>query len=571
MKLPDSLAFPDPSGTSLSQLHAVVGTLDNLGIAACVFDQSDNTLLWNRSFLRYFPEHVDRIHVGEPYRGNLQRFYQSRLGPAELPDIDRYVENGVHRHLTQQRPYLLVHRGVHLQVASKSVPGMGRIRIWQVHQPQLPGPGQPASSAIDASAVLDQMADGVMVTGADDRILWVNEPFVQMYGLPHRAAAIGAPLESAYRTAWQGHSHSDVARFEEGLISLSEHLRFIGAPFELPLPGARWSRVIVQRSPNGQYLFEHVDITVFKRQQQQLREAERVLQDKSTLLEATLERMDQGVLMVNAQRVVEVCNRRALELLDLPKAMMDSRPTLDAVLAYQLETGALANVPADVLTLVRGHEVFERPYCYDRKRPDGRVIEIQSVPVDGGGALRTYTDITERKLVEERIRHVARHDGLTALVNRDAFLEHLASAIEAAGPTPGGFAVLFIDIDRFKPVNDCYGHAIGDKVLALLAERMRRIVRDGDMVARMGGDEFAVLQVRVDHPNCALGLAQRLLAGISQPMEIESHPLQVGASIGIAMYPAAGSGGDTLMRNADAAMYAAKAAGRDCVRLFGAA
>ncbi len=211
-------------------------------------------------------------------------------------------------------------------------------------------------------------------------------------------------------------------------------------------------------------------------------------------------------------------------------------------------------MPEDVLATVRTGDIFDQPYAYDRTRRDGRVVEIHNIPIAGGGVLRTYTDITERRHAEERIRHVARHDGLTALVNREVFLESLATAC-AAEPGSAGFAVHFIDIDRFKPINDTYGHAVGDKVLALIADRMRTVARDGDVVARMGGDEFAVLQCRVEQPEQALGLAHRLL---------------VGASIGVALYPSAGLDADTLLRNADTAMYAAKSHGRDCVRVFGA-
>ena len=220
-----------------------------------------------------------------------------------------------------------------------------------------------------------------------------------------------------------------------------------------------------------------------------------------------------------------------------------------------------------MLTTVRTGDIFDRPCTYDRKRRDGRVVEVHSTPIAGGGVLRTYTDITERKQAEERICHMARHDSLTALVNREVFLKSLAAA--AADPTRGGFAVHFIDLDRFKPINDHYGHTIGDKVLAQAADRLRCVARNGDVVARMGGDEFAVLQSRVEHPDQALGLAYRLLEGIGMDMQIESHRLEVGASIGVALYPSAGSDADSLLRNADAAMFAAKAQGRDCVRVFG--
>jgi len=181
--------------------------------------------------------------------------------------------------------------------------------------------------------------------------------------------------------------------------------------------------------------------------------------------------------------------------------------------------------------------------------------------------LRTYTDITERRRVEERIRHVARHDSLTSLANRDVFLEHLAEAFRTPdAPTSAPFAVHYIDLDRFKPVNDCHGHGVGDKVLTIVAERMRCAARGKDVVARMGGDEFAILQYDVGHLDAALGLAARVLASISEPMEVESLRLQVGASIGIARFPGPATDVDSLLRNADAAMYAAKSSPGESIR-----
>lgn len=577
--------FSEPTATgapSLPLLHSVADALDSLGIAVCVFDDADNTLLWNCSFLKFFPEHAAHIYAGEPYRANLRRFFQDRLAADELANIDQYIDSSITRHRNQQGPYAFEHLGVRLWVASLALPGMGRIRIWPAHTSATDPQGLTilATTAIDGAALFDHVPDGVMVTGADDRILWANGPFLQMYGLPNRTAGIGAPLEWVYRTAWEGLVGQDPALFEAGLLTLSEHTRFTEAPFELPLPGARWSWVGGQRSPDGKGFWADVDITVLKRQQQQLRvteqrarESEALLQEKSALLEAMLTTMEQGVMMVNADRVVVLCNRRARELLNLPQSLMDSRPTLDALTDYQLAAGELDHVPEEVLTTVRTGDIFDRPYTYDRTRRDGRVVEIHSIPIAGGGILRTYTDITERKQAEERIRHMARHDGLTALVNREAFLESLTAVASTANPAVGamgGFAVHFIDIDRFKPINDHYGHAVGDKVLALIAERMRTLARDGDVVARMGGDEFAVLQCRVEHPDQALGLAYRLLEDIGRDMDIESYRLLVGASIGVALYPSAGTNADTLLRNADAAMYAAKAQGRDCVRVFGA-
>lgn len=570
---------------AVAMLRALAEALDGIGVGACVFDDDDASLLWNRSFLKLFPEHASHIHVGEAYASNLRRFYAGRLSQDEMPRLERYVEEGVARHRAQQRPFRFEHNGIHLTVSSAPLQGIGSIRMWRAEgepaavlaQPLLPvTTGQ--ALAIADSALFDHVAEGVMVTGAGPTITWVNQAFVTMYGLSERAAVSGLRFEDVYRLAWLGAADAERPLFERGLTVLNENLRFSGAPFEVPLPGARWARVTEQRGPEGQGFFAHVDITVLKRQQQQLqlaerraRESEALLKQKSLLLETTLDRMEQGLMMVNADRVVEVCNRRAMELLELPRALMESRPTFNEVLAWQWAHDEFAKVPDDIRAFVRSGGIIDQPHCYDRKRPDGRVIEIQSVPIQGGGIVRTYEDITERRRNEERIRHLARHDGLTSLVNRNVFLEQVGEAIAGARRHGGGFAVHFIDIDEFKPVNDRYGHAVGDKVLALIAHRMRQVVGEADVVARMGGDEFAILQPGAEGVDRVGALAQRVLDTLRQPMQIETFQLQLGASIGVALYPSGGDEPDLLLRNADAAMYIAKATGGISPRIYGEA
>ncbi len=561
-------------------LKAVAETLDDLGLAMCVFDDEDRALLWNRSFLRLFPEHAGQVHVGEPYRDNLRRFYAGRLGPEHIAEIDRYVDEGVQRHRAQSKAYTFEHHGRRIDVASLPLRQVGRLRVWKERAPgadaTAPAPGPQAAPA-EIAVLFDEVPDGLTVCSRSGVVQWVNEPFVLMYGLKDRDAALGLGFEAIYRIAWQDAAAEEQARFDDGAAVLAEHLRWEGAPFELPLPGERWTRVIVRRGPTGTLVQAHVDITPLKRQQIELqgaearaRESEDRLRAKSALLEATLERMDQGVMMVNAARVVEVCNQRAIELLDLPPALMAAQPRFEDVLRWQWQNDEFVHTPEDLKDFVRAGGILDRPHRYDRRRPNGRVVEINSVPIEGGGVLRTYTDITERKNAEERMRHVARHDGLTSLVNRDAFLEAIAGQLERCRREGDGFAVHFIDLDDFKPVNDRHGHAVGDRVLAAVAERMRAVARDGDIVARMGGDEFAVMQRGAARAEAALGLAQRLLETIRQPLRVEGAEgpdIVVGASVGVALYPGDGADVATLMRHADAAMYAAKAAGRNTVRL----
>ena len=571
---------------SLPTLTSISEALDSLGLAMCVFDAADAPLLWNRTFLAFFPEHAEQLRLGGAKPFSLRQFYERRRGLIDIQNVNRYLPRAMMRQAEPQRPYAFDHQGVKLWVASLPLPGVGLIRIWKpIAREGAPSPASGARGAasqteghdparFETAEGFDHVADGVMVTDADDRIVRANEPFAKLYGLDDRNAALGLTFEDVYRMAWQNAAPGEPSTLASGLATSAQSLRNAGEPFELPLPNGRWIRVVERAGPDGMHFVVHVDISGLKRQQQRLilaeqqsRASEAVLAEKSKLLEATLERMAQGVMMVNAQRVVEVCNRRALDLLGLPAELMASKPTFEAVLAYQWSTDEFVHTPKDVQEFVRSGGILDRPHSYDRKRPDGRVIEVNSVPIEGGGVLRTYTDVTDRKQAEERIRHIARHDGLTALVNRETFSEHLGQAVQSYARTRECFAVLYIDLDGFKPINDRHGHLVGDKVLALVAARMRQIARDEDVVARIGGDEFAILQYRVTRTVHAVALAERILEGISAEMHIESQRLQVGASIGIALCCSTDLDSDMLMRQADVAMYAAKASGRNCVKV----
>ena len=187
------------------------------------------------------------------------------------------------------------------------------------------------------------------------------------------------------------------------------------------------------------------------------------------------------------------------------------------------------------------------------------------------GILGVSRDIGERRRIEMQIRHLARHDPLTELPNRALFVDRLQQAVAMAKRNRQQLAVLFIDLDRFKPVNDTYGHAVGDRLLQEVARRMLAVVRQSDTVARLGGDEFVVLLQEVASAASARRVADKLHAALRQPFVINGHPLQISSCIGLALYPEHGGDALELTKNADSAMYQAKHAGRDRVCLFGAA
>jgi diguanylate cyclase (GGDEF)-like protein len=197
--------------------------------------------------------------------------------------------------------------------------------------------------------------------------------------------------------------------------------------------------------------------------------------------------------------------------------------------------------------------------------------DLDAVMADIASLANTIRPALFRKVTEERIRFVAHHDNLTQLANRLSFQERLDKALAAARCDDQGFALLYLDLDGFKAVNDTRGHDIGDKLLIAVAHRLRSNLREGDTVARMGGDEFAIIQSSGNQPAAATALAQRLLTAMAQPFEVEGQCSAIGISIGIAVYPTDGEDPDTLLRNADTALYRAKEAGRNTFRQFNSA
>jgi diguanylate cyclase (GGDEF)-like protein len=187
--------------------------------------------------------------------------------------------------------------------------------------------------------------------------------------------------------------------------------------------------------------------------------------------------------------------------------------------------------------------------------------------MDGEERVLAVRDISERLAAEKTIRHLAHHDGLTGLPNRALLNERLEQALVRVrrGET---LAVHLLDLDHFKNVNDTLGHPAGDRLLRQVADRLRTIVRETDTIARMGGDEFVVLQVALSEPADATILAQRIIEVLGEPFIIDGRHVVIGASLGIALGPADGVSPDQLMRNADLALYRAKGKGRGMYRFF---
>ncbi len=206
-------------------------------------------------------------------------------------------------------------------------------------------------------------------------------------------------------------------------------------------------------------------------------------------------------------------------------------------------------------------------------RNDGSLFpqEISLTAIDGGGMVCVVRDITERTYAEEQIKHLAYHDALTTLPNRLLFKDRVTVAISHAQRHDGRVAVLFLDLDRFKVINDSLGHNIGDQLLQAVAARVQSCVRDSDTVARLGGDEFTLLLPELTHAEDAALVAQKILEAVRYPFHIEGREFYITTSIGISIFPEDGVDAETLIKSSDTAMYQAKEQGRDNYQLFNAA
>lgn len=206
--------------------------------------------------------------------------------------------------------------------------------------------------------------------------------------------------------------------------------------------------------------------------------------------------------------------------------------------------------------------------CLDGREID---VEVASTPftLDGKLAVQSiFRDITERKLAEQHLEFLANFDPLTGLPNRRLFFDRIGQSFLNAKRQEHLVGLLYLDLDLFKEVNDSYGHAVGDLLLQGVSERLAQALRLSDSVARMGGDEFTIILTKIVEPGDAAIVAQRIVSSLSRPFMLEGHPVSIGVSIGIGIYPIDGEDPDTLLKKADTAMYRAKEAGSNLFRYY---
>jgi diguanylate cyclase (GGDEF)-like protein len=290
-------------------------------------------------------------------------------------------------------------------------------------------------------------------------------------------------------------------------------------------------------------------------------------------LEVALNNMARGLSMFDVEQRLILCNRVYREIYRLPEELTQPGTPLADIVRYHCkqETGrdgpeqieSQRNwIAQHVAELARG-----KTFSHTQHLSEGRTILVTNQPLSDGSWVDLQEDITERRQAEQRISWLARHDALTEIPNRFHFHEQLDDALHCLGPG-GGLALHWIDLDRFKEVNDDLGHPAGDALLKSIGARLHAAVRRPDFVGRLGGDEFAIVQSGVTSSKQAIAFAERMLRILDEPHHLMGHRVDMGASIGIALAPEHGKSADELLKNADIALYHAKAVGRGTYVLF---
>ena len=306
---------------------------------------------------------------------------------------------------------------------------------------------------------------------------------------------------------------------------------------------------------------------IVRKLSRQHQNSERRLALEKERLDTAINNMTQGLLLYDSDARIVLCNQRYLEMYNLSPDVVKPGCHFRDLIAHRKETGSFpGNVDEFCATVLR-NVAEKRATNSVLETTDGRSIQLVNQPLANGGWVATQEDITERRRAEQKIAHLAHYDALTDLPNRVSFREQLQQELER---TKRGeqLAVLYIDIDEFKSVNDSLGHSAGDELLKAVASRLRSCIRETDFVARLGGDEFAIVQTGIKQPSDVVELVNRIYEAIRDPHECLGHQVATDASIGIALAPNDGTDLDQLLKSADLAMYGAKADGRRTYRFF---
>ena len=420
---------------------------------------------------------------------------------------------------------------------------------------------------------INHLSLGVIIFDGRRELVFCNKRYMEIYGLSAEQVKPGTPTSELIRH-----------RLNLGLKVLAQPDEYIrqrlgnavvaGTTIEEFTDG----RVIahtVHPMPGGGGIATHEDITTreemsarLKMQNELGKQQEENSRVRNLQFDTAINNMSQGLCFFDANHRLIVCNDRYIDMYDLAHDRVGPGTPLAEFVDMRFEAGSFPEMTRDEYLRWRANvAISHEPTDSIVELRNGKTVKIRHRPMPDGGWVATHEDITVQRRSEVKIEYMAHHDALTDLANRVLLNERLEQALGRIH-LEEMVAVHHLDLDQFKAVNDTFGHPAGDKLLKIVADRLRGLVRETDTIARMGGDEFVVVQAPIADPAESTSLAQRIIALMSEPFDLDGHQAVIGASIGIAVGPSDGLKPDELLRNADLALYRAKGDGRGTFRFF---
>jgi diguanylate cyclase (GGDEF)-like protein len=421
---------------------------------------------------------------------------------------------------------------------------------------------------------VDNLSLGLVVFDGEGEVVFCNQRYMEIYRLSSEQVKPGTPVSDLIRhrlnLGLKIHSTPD-DYIRERLDNIIDPATAIQE-----FADGRIIAFTVRPLPGGGGMATHEDVTGreeistrLKMQRELGKEQEENLRVRNLQFDTAINNMSQGLCFFDAAHRLIVCNDRYVDMYDLPRDRVGPGIALAEIVDMRFEAGSFpAMTREEYLHWRTNVAVSNEPTDSVVELQNGRTFKIRHRPMPDGGWVATHEDITEQRRSEVKIEYMAHHDALTDLANRVLLNQRLEHALGQSIRPEQMVAVHHLDLDQFKAVNDTFGHPAGDKLLKIVAERLRGLVRETDTIARMGGDEFEIVQAPITDPSEATSLAQRFIASISEPFDIDGHQAVIGASVGIAVGPDDGLRPDQLLRNADLALYRAKGDGRGTFRFF---
>ncbi|WIY52783.1 EAL domain-containing protein [Devosia sp. YIM 151766] len=426
------------------------------------------------------------------------------------------------------------------------------------------------AEALLLDAALESIPYGFCVWSPQFRLLLWNKHYRDFYGFSKDAIHRGMTLEDVIHLSARLGNHAGQAPeafYEHYTSDLLANRHGARAKSQEVVAGGRIIETAHIYSDKLGWVVTHEDITdeIARAESQQKRKLE--LERQNIRLDAAVNNISIGLCMMDARGRLVICNEPYARIYNLPVTLLRPGTQLEDILGHLFDSGMSSNGSRDEYIAWRREVIAKREYGKNIHELSNRTILMQHHPMKDGGWVSTHEDITEQRQAEARIQHLARHDALTDLPNRIEFLEQMART-EAALKRGERAAVLYIDLDHFKAVNDTLGHAVGDEVIKQAAVRLWGTTRETDLLARLGGDEFALLLRPIDGVDMAARVADRIVKAMRAPMNIGGQRIEIGASVGIAVGPGDGTSTDQLVKNADLALYKAKSEGRSTYHFF---